>query len=352
MLTIAQHTERLLLHNDCVIIPDFGGFVVQDCCARYVEEEGIFLPPYRGVVFNPRLTSNDGLLVNAVARERNISYHEAAHAVEVETAELRDAIRATGSLVMAGIGTLRAADGGSYEFEPVPCGIATPALHGLDSYYTPLYHAKGDRKLQKDETKTTEQDVLTIRLRLSHLRRVAVVAAVGICCLLAIMTGHLSGRYDQLGEAGMMQQWWEAVTEQMQWKRPQPMILPTTVNENAAQPKAEKPETAPKRTQKAKAEEPAPQKAKAEEPAPQEGYCIVVASAIPLKNAQEMVKDWNGRSMPIVRTLETGNMVRVVSGTFLTEQEAREAMQQYKTAHSEFADAWIYHFSHNVIISR
>ncbi|MBO5704071.1 MAG: SPOR domain-containing protein, partial [Bacteroidaceae bacterium] len=52
MIALARHIESLLLKHDCVIVPDFGGFVTQQVAARYVEDEGLFLPPYRSVGFN------------------------------------------------------------------------------------------------------------------------------------------------------------------------------------------------------------------------------------------------------------------------------------------------------------
>lgn len=356
VLTITQHIERLLLRNDCVIIPDFGGFVVQECCARYVEEEGIFLPPYRGVVFNPRLTANDGLLADAVARDRAIDFHEATRAVEDETNELRATISNQGSCSIPGIGVLRAVDGGSYEFEPLPCGIATPALHGLDSYYVPLYHAKGERAQKAEETQLAGKDVVTIRLRRSHLRNIAAAAIVFICFALALTPGRISMRQNTPGEAGIMQQWWSTIIEHVRLT-PQHPTLPSAQDAEAAHPKAVKHAPAPKTVHKPTTPtpevttdsiasidkpEPAPQAAA---PTPAETYTIVVASAIPLTNAQRMVDEWKARLLPEARTLETDRMVRVVCGTYACEEAAREALQHYRAAYGEFADAWIYNSS-------
>ena len=68
MIELSRHIEMLLLENDCVVVPDFGGFIAHYQPARYVEEEGIFLPPLRTVGFNPQLTMNDGMLTNRTCR--------------------------------------------------------------------------------------------------------------------------------------------------------------------------------------------------------------------------------------------------------------------------------------------
>ena len=65
MIELAQHIEVLLLENDCVIVPGFGGFVAHYAPATHVKEENLFLPPTRTIGFNPQLKLNDGVLVQS-----------------------------------------------------------------------------------------------------------------------------------------------------------------------------------------------------------------------------------------------------------------------------------------------
>lgn len=44
MLRIVTHIERLLLVHDCVIVPKFGGFVLQAVPAMQHKEEHTFRP--------------------------------------------------------------------------------------------------------------------------------------------------------------------------------------------------------------------------------------------------------------------------------------------------------------------
>lgn len=51
MIELAQHIETLLLENDCVIVPGFGGFVAHYSPATRVKEENIFyLLPVQSVL--------------------------------------------------------------------------------------------------------------------------------------------------------------------------------------------------------------------------------------------------------------------------------------------------------------
>ena len=77
MLELEMHILRLLLDNDCVIIPNFGGFVAHHVNAYYDKEEKAYFPPTRSIGFNPQLTTNDSLLAQSYVDAYDISYPEA-----------------------------------------------------------------------------------------------------------------------------------------------------------------------------------------------------------------------------------------------------------------------------------
>ena len=85
MIELAQHIETLLLENDCVIVPGFGGFVAHYSPATRVKEENIFLPPTRTIGFNPQLKLNDGVLVQSYMSAYDTSFADA----EVSTYSVR-----------------------------------------------------------------------------------------------------------------------------------------------------------------------------------------------------------------------------------------------------------------------
>ena len=87
MIELAQHIETLLLENDCVIVPGFGGFVAHYSPATRVKEENIFLPPTRTIGFNPQLKLNDGVLVQSYMSAYDTSFADASRIVEKEVNE-------------------------------------------------------------------------------------------------------------------------------------------------------------------------------------------------------------------------------------------------------------------------
>ena len=86
---LSRHIEILLLSNDCVIVPGFGGFMAHYVDARKDERDGSFLPPMRSIGFNAKLTLNDSLLAQSYVEAYDISYPEATKRLEQEVEELK-----------------------------------------------------------------------------------------------------------------------------------------------------------------------------------------------------------------------------------------------------------------------
>ena len=71
--SIEKYISELLYIEDCIIFPEFGGFIVNDKSATINEKSGEIIAPSKIILFNSQLVNNDGLLVNHIAKEENIS---------------------------------------------------------------------------------------------------------------------------------------------------------------------------------------------------------------------------------------------------------------------------------------
>lgn len=76
-MRLEQYISNLLKQHNCVIVPDFGGFVANYKSAIINEGKKKIFPPSKSVLFNHHLTNNDGLLANEVANQQNCSYPDA-----------------------------------------------------------------------------------------------------------------------------------------------------------------------------------------------------------------------------------------------------------------------------------
>lgn len=85
----AYITELLKEHN-CVIVPEFGGFVANYKPAFIDEGKGKIFPPSKSVLFNPNLINNDGLLIHEVSIDQNLSYPDATSWVNVKVNDWKE----------------------------------------------------------------------------------------------------------------------------------------------------------------------------------------------------------------------------------------------------------------------
>lgn len=134
MNELAKHIAALLLENDCVIIPGFGGFIAHYIPAQLVEKDNLFLPPMRVVGFNPQLRINDGLLAQSYMSVYGSSFPEAERIIHQQSEELISTLHESGSMELENVGELRYDIHGKYEFTPFDDRIATPVFWGLDSF--------------------------------------------------------------------------------------------------------------------------------------------------------------------------------------------------------------------------
>ena len=123
MIELNRHIEVLLLENDCVIVPDFGGFMAHHVDARYDEADGSFIPPIRTIGFNPQLKINDSVLIHSYIEAYSLSYPEALTRVEAEVNELKTKLYEQGSYELTNVGLLSINVDGNIEFTPNEAGI-------------------------------------------------------------------------------------------------------------------------------------------------------------------------------------------------------------------------------------
>lgn len=101
-----EYISDLLFLHDCVIIPDFGGFICNYKSACIDETTGIICPPSKDILFNRNLKHNDGLLVNWIATKEKISYDKATKQVELFSEELKVKLNQRQRVAFGDIGVL------------------------------------------------------------------------------------------------------------------------------------------------------------------------------------------------------------------------------------------------------
>lgn len=316
MKEIERHIESLLLRNDCVIVPDLGGFVAHHVDARYSEEECLFLPPTRMLGFNPQLTMNDSLLVQSYADTYDLSYPEALGRVEQEVAALRSALDEEGHCELEGLGTLYKNQEGKLSFAPCEAGILTPSLYALDSFEVkPLETAaKSEAEEEKTQavvvTRDEENGQRRVSVSLKFLRHAAMAACVLAICIFVISPMGVQRPENNYKVQSAM---WSCLYESPAGEAAQkPMKL--TVEKK-------KPAVTPVTTQK-------------------QVWTIVLCTHVPMSGAKTFCQALKDQGYEDTRVVDHQGSIKVVYGSYDSKAQAREALQGMKPDRY-FNTAWI-----------
>lgn len=182
MNELARHIEILLLDNDCVILPGFGGFVAHYTPAMWVKDECRFLPPSRKIGFNAQLKMNDGVLVQSYMSAYDTNFSDANRRVEAAVNELVRLLHEDGKASLSSIGELCYTIHETLEFVPYDYRFTTPSLYGLDSF-----EIKELKSLQKPAEVTLtpivpqkETTSYELRINRSFLRYAAAVIVAAV----------------------------------------------------------------------------------------------------------------------------------------------------------------------------
>ena len=127
---------QLVCENDCVIIPDFGGFVTNSFPADVDFSRQEFCPPSRKVAFNENLSLSDGLLLNYISQTENVSWAEANDLVKSFVCEINANLAEGKSISFEGLGDFSRRTG-TLVFVPESTNLLEDSF-GLTSFNFPM----------------------------------------------------------------------------------------------------------------------------------------------------------------------------------------------------------------------
>lgn len=351
VIELGRHIEILLLSNDCVIVPELGGFMAHHIPAHYDHDDKLFLPPLRTLGFNPQLKLNDSLLAQSYIEAYDISYPEAIRRIEEEVNELKQRLNNEGSYELNDIGILRLNENGIYVFEPCEAGILTPELYGLSSFELRQFSdntteivsvaaRNNDNDVAANQNKEAESATIdnysdeerTIKIKVAWIRN-AVSIAAAIIAFFFITSPISNSDMNSLPTDGAQT---ANILSISNGKQENAYSLDTTGMRQviAARHDSTKLVSVKKDTPVVKKSDSIPAlKAK--------GYCIVLASHVTKKNAETFVKELQSKGFEEAYTYINNNIVRVVYGNYDDESEAHKALQNVRGS-KYFEQSWIY----------
>lgn len=105
-IDIANHIEKLLFLHDALTIPSFGAFSARPSSASADYAGGTVAPPSKTLTFNENITTDDGLLVQDVAKMNGVSSEKARQTVQEFVDNIQEMLNRREIVTLPGIGRL------------------------------------------------------------------------------------------------------------------------------------------------------------------------------------------------------------------------------------------------------
>jgi hypothetical protein len=136
LMRLATYISDLLYRYECVIVPNFGGFVTNEVSAKVNHFTYTFYAPSKQLTFNAHLQNNDGLLANYIASVKGISFTNAVEFINAEVKNWKQQLK-NEELELENIGSLLLNKEGKLIFEPANSINYLTSSFGLNTYVSP-----------------------------------------------------------------------------------------------------------------------------------------------------------------------------------------------------------------------
>ena len=312
--TVEHYISELLFLHNCVILPDFGGFVGNPQSAKINKITGVLSPPSKQILFNTNLKTNDGLLITHISIQEGITQEVAKNEVVIYITKISNKLIKSKVLRIDRIGLLSLGREGNIIF--LQDNINN---YSLDSFGMKAIHNKAVVRKAIIEEKLGDT-IINIRKH-SYNPKTFLRAAAVIIPLIALsyfsitQQDNINNVYTQMANLNPFEN--NLTTE--------PTILTNAElkSEVAASPIVEfikeKKEVVPVITLQ------------------KTTYYIVVGAFAEKKNANKMLeklKKWNYNA----KIVPGGSLLRVSYSSFTNKTEALIALHEIK---QENSDAWL-----------
>jgi cell division septation protein DedD len=334
-MTVENHIAALLHEHDCVIVPDFGGFIANYFHARIHPVHHTFFPPSKALLFNINLKQNDGLLASKVALQEGISYEKALDKVRETVVQWTRKLSEQKILVIDTIGKLTQNREGNVEFEQDHNLNFLPDSFGLASFVSPAIRRTGfQEKIEKKITRYMETPGERRRVLPKPLKWAAIlILPIGIAAYLGVKN------FDTIRNLKIDYSGWfySSAPAPATKSKPAPKTLTyhAPIYVTPKKPAAVKTDTVVKPVIPKEQKAEVPSQVNAPKP-----FAVIVGAFKVHENADNLVTDLRqkGFDAMILDTTRTG-LFRVSIGTFAQRDQALEQLASVRSG--PFSSAWL-----------
>lgn len=332
MKDLIEHIDALIMEYDCVIIPDFGGFVLNKESAS-VRRENI-LPPSITVGFNPALKHNDGLLAESYMKSKSISYDTACKQIGESVKKINGFLGAKQPVIFPNLGAFVLNEESNLIFTPIKEKLHHPSTIG----FSPIELMRLEDIARANQTKIQEYRQFGIKQTLASVAATAAAVLLFFTFSTPIKdidrsqkssfftTNNLSSTNTTLdveqNAGALLDKKDEIPTLHKEKKTEQP-----TKGEIAASSTQQKENQNPVENIK-------PNK-------PSTGFYIIVGSSPTEAIAKKMVQDLKNEGFSDATIVPSKSRTRIAVAQFENKTVAERYLNNFRTEYLEFSDAWL-----------
>ncbi|MCB0486472.1 MAG: SPOR domain-containing protein [Flavobacteriaceae bacterium] len=135
-MRLSDYISDLLFRYECVIVPDFGGFITNTKPAIISPYTKTFYPPHKLITYNCHLRNNDGLLANYISTVDRMPYDSALNYIRFEVNQWKEELKKT-DLTLERLGRFSLDINNAIIFEPQTDINYLTEAYGLASFVSP-----------------------------------------------------------------------------------------------------------------------------------------------------------------------------------------------------------------------
>lgn len=339
MLRIITHIERLLLVHDCVIVPKFGGFVLQTVPAVYGSEEHLFRPVRKEIGFNGTLQHSDGLLGESYMQTYSVGYRQAQLMLEEDIDDMKATLQQSEKLSLGLLGSFSIGEEGQLVFSPAETDLFSVVSYGLPAFHFPALTSLQTEKEKVEQITSKSKKRDTVYIPVSRkLIRTAVASAAAVALFLLISTP-----VKDVNQAAYTASF--VPSEVVTYKAPiEKTETKTAVVESEQPVSVTKPVEQPVSVPVAKKAEPIiskPVPEKKEVKSNPKMYHIVIASFPTETQANEYIAGIDKKDCKHVSKMSRDGKYRIYADKFDNRKDAEDYMATLRT-NPKYKDAWLF----------
>lgn len=302
---IFEHIEFLLTRYDCVIVPDFGGFIMNITSSDRVNNHEIS-PPIYSIIFNQDITHNDGLIASSIQSAKKISYSAANNLIKDFVRDLKYALQHENAIEFRNMGTLSKDIDGNIVFKsnknfnhPFSFGLTPVSLQLIDSI--------------------GQSDIVEKR-RYQIIKRVGTAAAiVAGLFLFAVPSIKVDETSQEVQKANFLDVFSKSLISSNTSSKIYPNNKAENININndisaTSTPPIEK---------------------------PVRSYYIIIGGEETKQNADKLLSKFQLQDFPDAAIVK-GDRYRIYIASFFDKQEAERFLDIFRLENPQYATAWLY----------